>query len=1316
MSSVLYRYHDAIWFDRFQISPEDNWGDALLDARQQASHVIVVLSSEYLKTDYCRDEYQYFFERDIPIIAVIAEDIPVSEFSAHIQVVDWIDFRNWSVAATFQKTIEQILDRLPKTTLEAHQSERKYYLYSLIEDLENTIAKIPTSRASFQSYHGIEHDSQIIRPRGYDLNLLEELEFAYQDDTGTLDVDSLQTWFETQHQFMLMGKAGSGKTVIAQLLVLWMAHQALNDNQAILPFWFNLALWSADQSIESFIETQWPLAYYWKHWLDAHEALIVFDNVFTILTLNQHDIDAFHAQLDALSNHRLILLLQETLSTNLTMPIATIGYMPNHKMQRFSRAFLDDSQVGVVKRLIRDHSAKLEFSQIDFLSCGIELLSHNMAEAVDTWFIDPVVSLITLRWEAHQDELDVKFSLDYFIKTMRILAWHMVQPERRRFIAREEAEHTVFQPLCIKVAITLGILEVADDKVYFQAEMFQWYLATDHLVQDGIYKHLLHPQFSKTGTRQPTKLDDIIFALIDTVSGKKQQQILNQIAEIDPYLGWLCIQQHPDLYDVYLQPLIAKLIDMRSKNPESQTAFTKILSQIPYVEETAINLVTQMPQYDWGIQQWIWVELLRLPIDIPIGFVNQVKAIDREFSESASSILSNYSLPRSVAYLSHLINHRNPQVQLNAIWLAGELKHSAIKVGLFMLLDNESLDIRQATIHALANIMDEQLAQKLLMWLAKHLEHSGDVGHALYNMERYVSGRILLILHANQLRVDDGLRNAIIKHPEERIANAIIDYIAKETNQPDLLDGIKIEREDIVKVEKLLQFGLQHLPRDSFNRLVEDIHRVIGVPVDEKEFINSDNETLYERTQSALAAATVHEPAETQMSYTSIPDKLLAQLQGDTWKERRSATNQLANYHAEVALPLLLKSAQDEDEHVKIAALNLLANFTDNADAQQALVDALFDDDYLVVDTSADLLKSSDILQEDDLNELLQSDRVQTLAAVMDMIAHKPYEMAVEYLIPYLGNQEKPWLGEKILGDYATDALIAIGTSEALEAVNRLNHETEDIIPGETQSVQDEEDTTPTDSGKKSYTTIEKVELCIKALSSDNWDLAQKSARFLNKLSQKLRGTNNRKLIHKLCVALSDPDWHVRWAVTESLAWIQHPSAIPHLGKGVDDPNWIVQTATIRALVELSASDYAPNVAKLLKNPNNAVREAAAEALASLNNPSVVPALTETMLQDDDFIRLASMKSIHHLVGDNQIDHLMMGLKDDYVHIRWFAIKHLVPHINTQNYTAITPLLGDLGKPSWEDMSIHNYAVEALTNIDVPEAKSLLANWNEQNV
>jgi HEAT repeat protein len=1333
LASALLDQSLPIWLDRFGIHPSANWQEGIADSRNQASYGIVVVCESYLASPYCLDEYRALKELDIPIIGVIVDDVAIDDWKSTIEVSDWIDFRNRQDDEQFSQKCAQVAELLPR--VDDPVDERTTYLYNIIIELETRLAQMPTTRAIYNESLNLVVKQPSVRPRGYDVNLLREWHLM---DQSMLEIEDVLSWLSTQRQFILSGKAGTGKTAVASMLMMLAVHDALGDVDAPLPMWFDLALWQSDQSLDDYLSSQWMLGSSWQAWLGENPGWLVFDNLADLMHLNPDKLGELTAWLDTLTAHKLMVVARDVPDDwQTTLQTVQIEPMPNINVQRFGRTFLVDDQISAFKRLVSQNKDRLEQRYMDFVACGIELASADDRQIVENWFKSPIESLILKRWRAQFADGESSIALEDFVQALRKLAWQMMQQSYAFMLRRDAVAEVVAQEL-VTMAIDLGILRVVGDYVRFDAQLYVAYLSMQNLLDDGLYVHIKHPQFDADGQRVATRWDDTVCALIETSDGKQQAHIIRQIIEIDPYLAHHCLQASADLYAEYFDVLIGSMIELRSIDADSHTALTQTIRQMPDMFTVALTMLKQLNLYSWRIQHWLWSEFLKLPLDTPSSLIQIVGNLDRESQDAIGDLQDEYETSELTVYLAQLTVHQDDAVCHNAIWLVGQLNHDLSLIGLLNLLNHPLIEIRQEALDAIIHLKADDLPIKLINWIEQYPNHTGVMGTVIYQQGRYVSGSLLIEWHGQNVAISAEYLAMLRTMSDADLATEIIAYMV--SMYPDVqqnLDFAQAHDVDEINIPKLLQTSLGQLPRESLDRLLESARRTLKLtelvddtpeltepvadtpePVEQEadmsdlvemavpdpvEPSTSAMGSVVQRIQSAVESSRVVPTGDVVELTGSLVD-VEQKLQDDDWLVRLRAIESLSALPAEQSLPLVLRLTDDQDIQVRVAALGLLGNFAGHDDAIQKLVATLTDDDAVVVDVVTDLLKTKDIVDAATLVGLLKTNNVQQVAAVLDILSVKAEADALPYLVPFLTDNRKAWM-DKTLADYAMDAVRAIGTPEALALLKPL-------IPDQMSDISDVTVQHATPASRKSrYSLIEKFELSLKVLRDGDLERSQKVARYMRELAARLRGEAHPDIVKLLCDALADDEWTVRWAVAEALGWLQDTVAIPSLLQVLNDENWIVQVAAIRALVELDAKDYVKELAQLLKHPHEVVRETVIEALGDIGNMEAVPYLRESFVLDNDFIRMASIKSLDLLQNGESVQHLFDGLIDPYVHVRWFAMKHLTGHFTVEHLPLLSELLRDEGKPAWEEERICDLAYDALKQLGTSESVQIINDW-----
>ena len=1292
LSTLLIRYYRNIWLDRFEIDLADDWDATLREARARATGVIVIVSDDYLESAYCRAEFEYFQNRNMAVTAVIPRDFSTDKI-ADFTFDDWIDFRRWFDDPSDQ-SVENLLSQIPQSESVPQTGERLDYLRCFIQTTELTLAKLPTSWVSLRNADA--HGASGQRPRMVQPALMQDWDFTGIKSGNSLPVDNLLFWSAEEPQFILRGQTGSGKTFFAQLLALSQAHDALRDERVPVPIWLDLAQWDqGHSSLESFMDAQWPLLTYWRHWLESQTVLVVLDNWSDFAGEFPAQVTKVTSWIDASPNHRFIVLSTNAANVEPSLPIMQINNITTQLAQKFAGAFLTLDQRTSFRQILRNNSAVIETNQLDYLSIGTELLSADRALAVNQWQKNPIPALISLRSQ-QLPATSVGLDINQILSALQRLAWSMMLQDNHRFVVRESAIGGAIDPRVIDRALDLGLLSESGTKLGFHSEMFQWYLASETLKQDGLIKYLTRPEFAAGRGRIARKWDNLARILVSSIAEENRPRLIDQIAEIDPFLAAMCLRRHPELYSAYQGTLITKLVQLCAQNPAAHEAFRGSIADLPEADRTAELLISQLSRFDNQIQLWLWLEVRALPLALPVNFIQTVAEIDRDSPRSASDQLAPYGLPRSVAYLIKLSQHQDGFIRRNAIWMLGEIKYLPTAILLLDYLEDAERDDHDEVVLALMKYAYSELLVRVLRWSQDNPEYRASVIAALAERKRLVTSRLLAFADARRLTLNPEFYDIVVDTDETAIAIGLAQIASQTVELPEAVDTAILSRKNSSDLRARLAAAIKHLPnREGFQQLVEDIRRVLSDPPESTVIAGSNIEALLygQPLFDGISAQAEAPPA------SALPAELVRQLRDDDWQKRHLAVNQLVNYPASAALPLLLEAADDKHKRVRLAAYEILSQFEDEIAAKKTIIAALSDPDIAIVDAVTELLKSISTVDYDALVDLLDSENPMTVAAAIDILGAARHRPAVPDFKRLLDDERRPPNRGATIGQLSRQALDTFETS--IFAGDQSGD-----VSGATSGA-------ASDRSAPGYSDEEKIKRTLEVLRDDDWGRTQKAAKFLRKFTRHLRGSDNTKIMRLLCDSLNDDNWSVRWASAEALAMLRNPAAIPELSGLLNDQSWIVQVAVIRSLVELGAIGETPKMTPLLRSRQKAVRESTAEALGEMRDPLAIPVLAETLKDDtDDFVRFAALRAIHEISSLDARPHLELALSDGFVHLRWFAMQQLAPQMDETDLPILRQLLNDDDKPSWEDASLRDLAIMTLQRIDSNECRALLDSFS----
>ncbi|MCY3833488.1 MAG: HEAT repeat domain-containing protein [Chloroflexi bacterium] len=1287
LSNLLIRFYRKVWLDRLEIDLNEDWKAKTREARARATHVIVVVTDEYLNTPYCRNEFEYFRNRGLALTAVIPRDFS-TEMIASFTFSDWIDFRR-RFDDPNDVSVENLLSQLPQSDAVEKTGERLDYLRGLVQDFELALAKMPTSWASLRN--SAEAGADATRPRMVQPSM--QWQFTAHKVGNSLPADNLLSWARDEPQFLIRGEAGSGKTYFARLLALQQAHAAMRDDGEALPIWLDLALWDHDQrDFDGFIESQWPLLTHWRHWLDQQPTYFVLDNFSDFASTRPAQVPELNQWIDASPEHRFAVVSGAAEGLESKLPAIEINRTTPALALNFASAYLTLDQQTSFRQILQQKSALIENGRIDNLSIGVELLSADRALAFNEWHKNPLPALIALRSKllpAEDGGLDEK----QILTDLQMLAWSITLQDNRRFLRRDSALTQSLDPRVIDRALDLGLLEERGALLRFQSELIQLFLAAEALKKDGLGKYLTRPSFAAGRGRIPGKWDQLALVLVSGLAEETRSRVIEQIAEIDPFLAAMCLQRHPEHYGELKEPVITELTQLCAQNPVAQSAFRSSVGGLPQAEQTAELLIQQLGRFGNAQQLWLWHEIRALPLELPLDFIQVIEDLDRDSREPVTEGLAPNSLSSSLAYLAKLSTHEDRRMRQNAIWMLGEIKYLPTAILLLDQLENGEADDQGEVVLALMKFAYSDLLARVLRWsLANPGQRQAVIG-ALAKRKRGVTSRLLSLAHERRLTLNPEFYDVVVNTEETDIAIGLAQIAAEAVNLPAAVETAIHTSSKADSLRARIARCIKHLPnREAFQQLLPAISDVLRDPPEPTIFAGSKIEAL---VYGQPLFDDVSAQAESAGS-SALPAELKQQLRDRDPRQRQLALKQVTEYAAIDALPPLLEAARDENSVVRIAAYESLARFESEVSARQAVSVALSDADLAVVAAATDLLKAMPGAACDALIELLDSENPATVAAAVDILGSARY---------------RPALGA--LGQLVEDARLAENHGLSIGQLARQARRAIESDPPPGDSVRTAPAAASESAGdgvSNAFSDEEKISRTLRVLRDDDWGRTQKAAKFLRKFARHLRGAESPQVLELLCDALQDENWSVRWAAAEALAVLRNGAAIPALAACLNDRSWIVQVAVLRALDELGAKGLASKTSPLLQSARQAVREAAAEALGEMGDRRAIPALAASLKVDaDEFVRLAALKAICQIEPGSARPHLELALSDSSVHLRWFALQQLSPEMNESDLPILKQLLDDYEKPAWEKESLHELAVATLRRIDSPECRALLA-------
>lgn len=1307
----LKEYSTQVWFDRHEIPLFSNRESFLTDIVASAKFALVFISNKYLSSPYCMQELENLEQYSTDMIAVIIDDIELAHINDNNRFLELVDIRNLTAKSALRKIHQQLIAHTGKIYKTTISSERLLYTFNLINGMEINLSQTITGISLSNQFDTGNKDSNTIQPRlqNYISNQVKEGSFSLTIDNEQLVLENLLSLLDIQPYTVLRGVSGSGKSVIGWLIALHKAHQFRLSDDAHLPVYLDCQTWENSQSFSEFFSGCWQLALDWRVWLSKHAVFFIID--IDELTILEHPDYLEQIEHLCLSSelHACLLITStydEPVNTEMSVAIVTITPLKNGLIDDFTELHLPEFKAKPLQEWYRTIEADRFERQVDYVSYLIEHLNTQS----ETEFTYPILHLATKithqRWKELTHNVDIPISYAEFHASLTYLAWSMLVSKTAYYLRYSQALNCVGDPAIIELGIELDLFEITRDYLRFKSRLIQEQLAAYVLLDDGLYKHLQKPIFDDDGSIIDSKWNPVFLALFEIIDSDQYDELIELIDDVNPFLAIEFARRDKKLLKQYLFQLIGKLLDVLLKNPRSRRSIRQTLIELPYVEDVAICLVQMMTSSNLHMMDILYEYLQSLSLRMPDELIQGVHDLERHFHDSRQALLLMYPSGYPIMFADQLLHHADPAVQRNTISLLGECGNIATLPGLCSCLDSPSDSLYRDALDVITRlIVDDNSFQYFLGKLPIHRIDVDVISTIFAQVERPLSEILVRALSTSAPDFNREFCLQLLEVQEASIAKILTQQLRLDEGVSEYDISNELKSDNAMKLIDLIQEQFRNIEEKAIlEQLFADITRILktkGRPSD----TGDSNNTLYNRTQGTVKNKdTVTFPNISSVDEQSIPSELLDKLSSEDWLTRYRALEELGGYpDHQIRTHVIDAAVRDNDVQIRITALGILANLSQTDETQQILIQALADEDSLVIDEVTDYIKDIDDFDVSNIIPLLEHPIPHTIAASTEILTVHYHPDAVDALGKLLDDDRVPWLGEDTIAQYAAKALQSIANPQALELLKQshieINRDNNDIIPPEVEHTQ------------QKYTSEQKLRLTLKAMRGDQWDLSQKAARYLRKLAESFRGTQNQAIISGLEDALNDEIWTVRWAVVEALAWVQSPTSIPKLTPLLQDSNWMVQVAVIRGLVELDARETAPDIVELLTNTNTAVAEAAAEALGILKNTSVVDSLAQALQSQDEFVRLATIKSISQILQNRATPYLFSSLNDSYNHIRWFAIKQLSACATPEHLSAIINLLPDQSGPAWEEGTISDYAIVALRHINTAESQRIVDEW-----
>lgn len=1343
--------------DRMDIKPAEDWVSALQEGVNQSAAMIAVLSPEYVRAEYCKNELARAVRLGCVVFPVLLREIATTEWPIEIERKQFIDFTAAYDDAAYERALKKLLaslrERCPAQFDAAPDPETRA--------ITRLIAHLETTRRLTEYMEQITEadvllSSEATRPQNSALKpQIERLSYAlvtrpaarapasrfHPPSRRFVPLGHFSEALAQHRAIALAGAPGAGKTVALHHFLLEAAHQFQAAPQtAPLPLLVYLADWQDDESLADFILRHWELGEQDFHARTARGGVLVcLDGLSELADPTGAKLAALRAWLTAADAPRAVITCradEHGPTPDLGLPLVMIMDLGQADIRQFAEHYLGTVAGDIFSvRVLADRENAPHLYHLcrsPFLLRAFILVSKSTRQVDLPDNLGQLMRrLVAEMWQ--RAPAGRRGSFDELETALTDLAFSMLDEGLPVYVHEEYALEALGGRAVLQTAVAAHFLELRSGGVRFAYHALQEYFAALGLARSGLMTRLTPPTLDSSGQRLPTRWDRAIVMLCGILPNPDGN--VWSVAQVDPFLALECIAAGITVQEKTLLRIMPLLTSgVRVGVPDSRVATARILARLVPWDALPI-LLEALRDGAWDVR---WAAMLTLwELDAPLlpGLAETLRELEDSLRDPAAAALHQLG-NRALPSLLTLLRAADWAVRRGAAWALGEMRDAAAAAPLVDTLYDEDPLVSAEAALSLGRLRDAAAVP----WLKEAVGHAdGRVRYAAARALGWIGAPaladILALLHApgesdetrrlmlaaltfiNAPAAYEAVLNATYDHSAEVRCAAIeaLEYTGDARTVKRLTEGLSDTAYSRLSGSRICDAAARLLAALGTGRALVALERW-----------RHDNRPRQPQTapRPTPAPAPERKPARAGSGSSKSVNDALKRLEGMTrgdalaapprldspdWAARCEALRALKSAEPHIAVPALTAALTDSETQVRIAAAETLAAFGSAPDVAAALVAALNDSDYLVCDAVSGALKSVGAPAVDGLIALLDSDNPNARGAAVEILGAVADARAVPALIARLFDADYPWMAEEPISESAARALLAIDTFEARDAV-RAWRRTNPAAAAAAPEGPFEPDLSEHGPGERpAHRRL--VFRLLEDLHHPDWQARQQAAKGLREYARLLRGTEDPELAQRLTAALADADWVVRWSAAEALAWVRDRSALPTLVETLKDPNWAVRVAVVRALGELRDGGAAPDVIPLTEDKHNLVREAAVEALGMMADPRALPALQRAVSDPEPFVRLAAVESLGHIPGAALARSLAVALQDTDNNVRWTAARMLRETADPSVMAELIACLDDTNRPYWEQQRVCDLAAAALEYIGSDEALSAVSRW-----
>lgn len=1346
-----------IWMDRLVLRPGNDFPSKIQKAVDRCVGLMAVLSPAYVASDYCQKELSRAARTKRKIVPILLQEVSPEEYPIELERTQYIDFRNWRDAATYDAKVQELIDHLRTEfvdTVESAPNPEAQFLNCLIADLEARKGILEQLDPFDDEAAKTHRDS--IRPVGFMEHWSVETPFDVVGDENDawLDEDAplqgIGAVFQRYPRFVIVGAPGAGKTMTLVSLALTAAHERQEkpvDSQ--LPFFIKLATWRDDETLEGFFQRHWGLNDDVTARMAHGEVIAFCDGLNEISGRAADKVAQLRAWLQGAHAPRRAVFTcradQYYGAFQLGLPAVQAHSLDVERIRSYVIASLGEvSGNALLRRILpvpghtSDESRQLfRLARNPFYLNTLVLVQGSSPHGELPRNMGTLANrLIDALWERSRSQgIADTVTFEALAAGLQKLAYAMVSGATLVYAPVGVATQHLGSMEALQAAISAAMLERDNGCVRFHHQLVQDYFAAQEVARIGVEAHLSPPRYDHNGLRIVGKWDRVIISLAGCTDDP--DALVSKVLHVDPELAAACLTSGITFSDQTRADAIVTLTNKVVVEGWSIHAAAQSLAGFA-VDAAMPMLLGAMRAGTWADRREAALTLraLELPIYRPLA-----RALDHTSPSNTEAIGAHVRKmgERALITLLPMLRHVRGNARRNAAWALGVLGDVAAVPDLVEALTDRDKFVASEAAEALGMIGDAAAVEPLYALareqtaLGKHTRLGKSAISALAHLGEPALHRLVALMGPDSS--SEGRRLAANMWKDVDAVPAVPDLLVLSYDEnPDVrvaaLEALAAVTEDVKAVKRLIEALMDSTFVKRLRRRINDFAAEKLVESGSPQAVRAAERWRAEQERRNRVRSTAEIGKERlhgvsrQNGHAELPapqHKLPEPAVPTALAEADHASGGRVS-----SIGQLMAMLDNPDERVRLGAVQTLTTMQGDA-AISALVKALGDFEAVVSDAAVDALVMHGAAVITAMRNAIKDDNLNRRAGALEVLCRIPAEAAIPELTAALNDIRRPWLSDRRICDLAAGALERIGTPEAMQAVAKWRSENAPLPTVTMTFTASGATTTPAPSADLAdappppkpaddpsrYPEI--LREMLESLRTEDWGTREETAKDLREFVRiKLHGAHDPAIIDPLTGTLTDPDWLMRWAVVEALAWVGDPGVVPLLLLRLEDENWMVRVAAVRAITEIGDRGAASRLAELLEDPNSTVREAAAEALGKLGDQAAIPALTLAALEREALVRYAAVEALQSIGGEGVIAPIANALHDEEPLIRFRAVVALDELGDSRAVPDLKRMLEDEAVPQWQERRICDIAAEALIHLGTTDAMRAIDTWQSR--